>query len=102
MFLLGDTFIGFASPAFSALFNAGRWQVQVPLIAAGIGMYGLDRGQPIVFHLDPLLAIIVEELPGSQISASLTASPASTMAMRTLSTRHTFGLDSGPASRPAP
>lgn len=65
LFVLGGTFIGLASLAFSALFDAGRWHIQVLLIAAGVGMYGLaqwwfwlDRGKPIIFHPGLLLIIL--------------------------------------------
>lgn len=65
LFMMGGVFIGVAALIFSALFDAGKWWVQVLLITAGVGFYGLawwwfwvDRGQPIFFHPGYLLVIL--------------------------------------------
>ncbi|QGU08190.1 hypothetical protein COCCU_11430 [Corynebacterium occultum] len=63
--MMGGVFIGVAALAFSALFDAGKWWVQVLLIAAGVGFHQLaqwwfwaDRGQPIIFHPGYLLVFL--------------------------------------------
>lgn len=65
LFMMGGVFIGVVALIFSALFDAGKWWVQVLLIAAGIGFYGvawwwfwLDQGKPIIFHPGYLLVIL--------------------------------------------